>query len=150
MGTTSLVQGKVKYAPGKPKQTQYGERINAVITLADGQEVKLWGNPDDAITQLRKGESVTLSHDGKSYKFVGKSLQATENPTEPSPNAERWSDDHRSHIFKELQRRAGVLACCHQEVKKRFTNPQNGELAITEESMQKYVISLYLDLKDLW
>ncbi|MBW4474748.1 MAG: hypothetical protein KME45_30870 [Stenomitos rutilans HA7619-LM2] len=156
MATATLISGKVKYAAGHPKQTQYGERINVVISRLDGgEDIKLWGNPGDAIAHLRKGEDVSLLHDGKGYKLVATA------PTQPNGNGkappsakpstpETWSEDHRAMVFDELKRRAGVLTCCHEEMRKRFLHPQTGELMVSEETLQKYAVSLFLDLKELW
>lgn len=153
MAAVTLISGKVKYAAGQPRQTQYGERINVVIARGDGgEDIKLWGNPGDVIAHLRKGEAVQLMHDGKGYKLVA-TVPTPDNgngklPTAPAP--ESWSEDHRALIFNELKHRAGVLTCCHEEIKKRFLHPRTGELTISEETLQKYAVTLFLDLKELW
>jgi hypothetical protein len=52
----TLTYGRVKYIPGEPRQTSHGMRINAVITLPLGEEIKLWGDPGDpALTALTNG-----------------------------------------------------------------------------------------------
>ena len=66
-----LVRATVKYpAQSTPRQTQYGPRINVVLTLPDGTEYKHWANPDDPVKWLKKGEEVQLFNDGRSYKLV--------------------------------------------------------------------------------
>ena len=68
--TLTQVQSKVKYAAGAPRETKYGPRINVVVSLPDGDEAKLWGNPDASIKHLRKGQDVTVAYDGKAWKLV--------------------------------------------------------------------------------
>jgi hypothetical protein len=62
----TLTYGRVKYIPGEPRQTSHGMRINAVITLPLGEEIKLWGDPGDpALTALTKGQQVALAQNAK-------------------------------------------------------------------------------------
>jgi hypothetical protein len=46
MASLTIVQGTVKYAAGPARETKNGPRINVVVTLADGEETKLWGDSD--------------------------------------------------------------------------------------------------------
>ncbi len=62
----TLTYGRVKYTPGEPRQTTHGMRINAVITLPSGEEIKLWGDPGDpALTALKKNQQVALAQNAK-------------------------------------------------------------------------------------
>jgi hypothetical protein len=57
--TLNIIQGVVKYAAGPARETKNGPRINVVITLPSGEDIKLWGDPGDAVlTPLRKGNLV--------------------------------------------------------------------------------------------
>lgn len=89
MKTATLIYGKVKYKAGKPKDYGNGERINIVVTPdSGGDDIKVWGNPGDAIAYLSKGDSVTLAHDGKSYTLLAVPDQATNgngSPSSPHP-----------------------------------------------------------------
>jgi hypothetical protein len=53
--TLNLTYGRVKFAAGKPVQTTYGLRINAVVSLPSGEEVKLWGDRTGSIFLERTG-----------------------------------------------------------------------------------------------
>jgi hypothetical protein len=68
--------GVVKFPAGKTFQTQYGDRVNAVLTIpATGEEVKLWGNPGDpALTALKKGQQVAIAQDQKGWKLLNTPL----------------------------------------------------------------------------
>lgn len=67
----TLIDAAVKYTAGPPCDTQRGSRILVVCTLPDGTEQKLWGDPGDAaLTSLKKGQTVKLAFDGRSYKLA--------------------------------------------------------------------------------
>jgi antitoxin (DNA-binding transcriptional repressor) of toxin-antitoxin stability system len=71
MKTATLITGKVKFAAGKPRDYGNGERINVVISPSHGgEDIKIWGNPDDPIQWLKRGESVTIADDGKTYALI--------------------------------------------------------------------------------
>jgi hypothetical protein len=71
VATATLISGQVKYAAGKPRQTAYGDRIDVMITLNTGEDIRLWGNPaDPSLTALSKGQDVSLMQNGKGYKLV--------------------------------------------------------------------------------
>lgn len=76
----TLITGTVKYGAGQPRPTKNGPRINALILLPNGEEIRLWGDPGDfAIEGLRKGQSVQLVESKGGYKLVGQ-----EPPTIPA------------------------------------------------------------------
>ena len=43
----NILKGKVKYTAGKVFEGQYGPSINAVITLDNGTEARVYGKADD-------------------------------------------------------------------------------------------------------
>ena len=87
MASLTIVQGTVKYAAGPARETKNGLRINVVVTLADGEETKLWGDPGDpALTPLKKGNAVQLV---KNAKGTGYSLLDTSPATQQLPRP--WS-----------------------------------------------------------
>lgn len=84
------MQASVKYAANGPKQYAHGLRINVVITMPDGSEKKLWGNPDDPVlTALRKGQAVEVFTDKKgNLQLDTSSLAAQPAPAQhPAPAA---------------------------------------------------------------
>ncbi|MDX2241392.1 MAG: hypothetical protein NW224_11970 [Leptolyngbyaceae cyanobacterium bins.302] len=101
MKTATLIQGTVKYKAGEPRQTSTGRmRINIVVTPSSGSEdIKVWGNPGDAIAYLQKGQPVTLAHDGKGYTLISTDLATSngnghhsEDPAPEPPTTEPGSD----------------------------------------------------------
>jgi phosphate starvation-inducible protein PhoH len=67
----TLTTAKVKFPAGKVFPGQYGDRVNVVLTPTNGgEEIKLWGNPDSEISQLKKGQEVQVINDGKGFKLA--------------------------------------------------------------------------------
>ncbi len=62
--SVDLVEAVVKYPARNPIDTQYGERINVVVTTPEGEQIKLWGKPGEEIANLKKGQKVVLARDG--------------------------------------------------------------------------------------
>lgn len=146
-----LHSGTVKFGAGKTFQTQYGDRINAVITLSDGEEVKLWGSPGDAtLTALRKGQEVQLFKDTKGFKLVANTpteapSQAPQASNGSNGNGKRlpqtWSDDERQAIAQRTQQQAKFLRYCHDQIKAQFAGEE-----LSEESLRTLTISLYIQI----
>ena len=68
-----MIQATVKFPPRDATQTSRGPRINAVVTLPDGTDVKIWANEGDGLVSTwQKGQTVTVkpTKDGKYYDAV--------------------------------------------------------------------------------
>jgi len=141
-----LHTGTVKFSAGKVFETQYGQRINCVISLTNGEEAKLWGNPDDtALLSLKKGQQVQLMKDQKGFKLVA---EATPEPSQASPqtssgsNGKRlpqtWSDDERRAIAAKVEQHSKLMKYCHDQIRNQFGD------GLTEESLRTLTITLYL------
>ena len=87
MKTATLINGKVKFKAGTPKDFGNGERINIVVS-ADGKDIKVWGNPSDPIAYLQKGQDVTLAYDDKNYILIGTADQPTNGNGHTSPEVQ--------------------------------------------------------------
>ncbi|QFZ93237.2 hypothetical protein [Synechococcus elongatus] len=117
----SLASGIVKFTPGTPKDYGYGPRVNALVELNTGEEVRVYGNEGDPILlSLRKGQRVQLVKVKNSWTIaepfaqslpVGEAAQAAPAPHSigreaqtahalktPEELANIWAD-----AFKELQ-----------------------------------------------
>ena len=142
-----LHTGTVKFSAGKVFETQYGSRINAVVVLPTGEEIKLWGSPGDAaLTALKKGEQVQLLKDQKGFKLVAdtpaETPQAPVAPTNSNGNGKRlaqtWSDDERRAIASKVEQHSKLMKYCFDQVKTQF-----GE-GMSEESLRTMAITVYL------
>jgi hypothetical protein len=139
MTTATLIAGKVKYAASTPKDFGHGERINVVITpLTGGDDIKVWGNPDDAIATLTKNQQVTLLHDGKGYKLVADSQPAQVNQVKQSVTPELTPDQKRA-IALYVNEQADLLKFCWVTASEKLDS-----LASDEESIRCAASCLYI------
>lgn len=152
MQAIQLLSGTVKFPAGKMFETQYGQRVNAVVTLENGEEAKLWGNPDDhELKQLRKGQAVQLVKDTKGYKLVGSSPAPS--PQSPVPTGSAVppileSEQGREQIKTYVKWQAKLLKQCYGEVLNQFCTPdKNGEMLLDPtdaESVRSLAVTLYI------
>jgi len=144
-----LHTGTVKFGAGKAFTTQHGDRINVVITLANGEEVKLWGNPGDAtLTALKKGQQCQLMKDQKGYKLITEAQpeqpsQAPQATNGNNGNGKRlpqtWSDDERRAIAAKTEQHAKFLRYCYDQINAQFAGQP-----LSEESIRTLAITLYI------
>jgi hypothetical protein len=138
MTTATVIQATVKYPSREPKDYGYGLKVNVVLTASNGEEIKLWGKPDEAIATLKKGQSVQLVHDGKKYKLLE---NATSKAEISAVEAEIWSDDKKRAIAQTISQNADLLAYCLQTSKVKFM--ETG-LISSEESMRTLATTLFI------
>jgi hypothetical protein len=142
MATLNIIQGTVKYATGPARETKNGPRINVVVTLADGEETKLWGDPGDpGLTPLKKGNAVQLV---KNAKGTGYSLLDTSPTTPAAPPAKvpeqlrreapapgcsprqqtevfkPWTDEEKKQLAAKIDQEADLMKYCLQTARKKF------------------------------
>jgi hypothetical protein len=144
MANITMATGKVKYGCGKPKDFGHGDRINAVVTLDNGEEVKLWGKPDDqALVSLRKGQSVNLIYDGKNYKLVNSQPAATSQPANTSQTSlvanSELSKEQKHAIAEYIEGRADLLKYCWTTAKLKL-----GDVTTDEESLRCAASTLFI------
>jgi hypothetical protein len=133
MATLNIIQGTVKYAAGPPRETKNGPRINVLVTLADGEETKLWGDPGDpSLTPLKKGNAVQLV---KNAKGNGYSLLDT-SPTTPAASPampgnslrqqpdvfKPWTDEDKKQLAAKVDQNAELMKYCLQTVLEKFVD----------------------------
>jgi hypothetical protein len=131
MATLNIIQGTVKYAAGPARETKNGPRINVLVTLPDGEETKLWGDPGDpALTPLKKGNAVQLV---KNAKGTGYSLLDTAPTTPAAPPAmpgysprqqpevfKPWNDFEKKELEAKIDQDAALMHYCLQTARKKF------------------------------
>jgi ATP sulfurylase len=70
-----IVKGVVKYGAGAPREGQYGPSINILVTLEDGNQVRVYGKPGDVIERYKSGQNIQLVDDKGKYKVVEEEMQ---------------------------------------------------------------------------
>jgi hypothetical protein len=136
MPTATLITARVKYGAGQPRETQYGMRINTLLTLPDGTEHRVWGKPDDPeIASLKKGQQVQLLHDGKGYKLIADNPPAQVN----QPVATELTPAQKRAIAEYVTGQADLLKFCWTTAAVKL-----GGIATEEESIRCAAASLYI------
>jgi len=158
MASLTIVQGMVKYAAGPARETKNGPRINVVVTLTDGEETKLWGDPGDpALTPLKKGNAVQLV---KNAKGTGYSLLDTSPTTPAAPPApvpvtgysprqqpevfKPWTDEEKRELAAKIDQESDLLRYCLQTARKKFID---SGLVENEESVCALASVLFTQAK---
>ncbi len=144
MTNITMATGKVKYGCGKPKDFGHGDRVNSVVILDNGEEVKLWGKPDDqSLVSLRKGQAVNLIYDGKNYKLVNSQPVATSQPvntSQPAPVVNSELSKEQKHAIAEyIEGRADLLKYCWTTAKLKL-----GDITTDEESLRCAASTLFI------
>ena len=139
--TATLVQATVKYTAGQPKDYGNGPRINAVVTLAGGEDVKVWGNADDpALLALRKKQAIQLLHDGKGYKLVQPEPSApTAAPPTPSLDGPVMTDEAKRQIARYIDSMAPLYAYCYQQAQAQPGLQQAPDAAIQAAASSLFI-----------
>lgn len=145
----TITQATVKYPSGKVFSTKYGDRINAVVTLPDGEEIKLWSNPDDpTLTSLRKGQSLQLAQDAKGRWQLIKS--ADESPPAHVQNATAhnqpqqqvaWSNEEKRQIATKVVEHAKLMKYCLSQAREHCS-----EYLETSEDLRAIATTLFLSV----
>jgi hypothetical protein len=102
MANLELVKGIVKYQAGKILDTVNGKRINIVITLASGENITMWGNPDDEIKRLKRNEEVQLVKDARGFKLLSE-------PKEAEPQKFETREAEETHLKHAQVKELGLL-----------------------------------------
>jgi hypothetical protein len=133
MANLELVKGIVKYQAGKILNTVNGKRINIVITLASGENITIWGNPDDEIKRLKKNEEVQLVKDARGFKLLSE-------PKEAEPQRFETREAEEIHIKSSQVKELGLLLSnCVDRVEK--LQPK-----LAAEEQIKLAISLFIQV----
>ncbi len=141
--TLNLTYGRVKYTPGEPRQTSHGMRINAVITLPLGEEIKLWGDPGDpALTALTKGQQVALAQNAKGgWQLVQQQETPQQHQHGTVQNQQGWEPEDREIIAAKIEHRAKVMRYCLLKAQEHC-----GDLVESEESIRAIATSLFIEV----
>ena len=120
-----MITATVKFPAREATQTTRGPRINALVTLPDGQDVKIWANENDGLVSTwQKGQTVTvkLTKDGKYYDAVAPA-QGTATTAQAAPQATQSRqavDITDPEQFHALQARAMAYADLYRSIHQRL------------------------------
>lgn len=120
--TSTLIDATVKYPAQSPLEYEHGPRINVVCTLSNGAEEKIWGKPDDAIAQLKKGQQVQLIRAGKSLKLA-KTLSEPASPPPEKASAGSLADEYALRLGQTINQYEQAWQAASALLKRRLGQP---------------------------
>jgi hypothetical protein len=136
----TLTYGRVKYTPREPRQTTHGMRINAVVSLPDGEEVKLWGDPGDpALTALKKNQQVALAQNAKGNWQLVQQDEPQQTNNGNGQTQPMWEPEDREMMAARIEHRAKVMRYCLIKAKEHC-----GDL-VDEEGIRAIATSLFIE-----
>lgn len=124
------VQATVKFAPGEPRDTKNGPKINALVVLPSGEEVRIWGNPgEQPIASWTKGQQVLLEQKGQ-YWNIAKGQPSA--PVQPAPSVNQAArevarfdlntDEVRNAMYQRARDMADLYKYIHERLAKGDPN----------------------------
>lgn len=109
----------VKYEAREPKETSRGPRINVKVTLEDGSDVQIWGNPDSPIAEWSRGQRVNVRKNGQYYDPAPGTPGASQENT-PKATQKPVADISSPEAVEELQKRAQLLTGLYLDIYARL------------------------------
>lgn len=119
----------VKFAPGEPKETKNGPRINALVTLPSGEEIRIWAKPgEQPVASWQRGQTVLLEQNGQ-YWNPAKNAPA---PTQPATSVNQAArevarfdlntDEVRNAMYQRARDMADLYKYIHERLAKGDPN----------------------------
>ena len=118
-----MITATVKFPAREATQTTRGPRINALVTLPDGQEVRVWANENDGLVSTwQKGQTVTvkLTKDGKYYDAVAGTPATTAQGAPQATQSRQAVDITDPEQASALQARAMAYADLYRAIHQRL------------------------------
>ena len=118
-----MITATVKFPAREATQTTRGPRINALVTLPDGQEVRVWANENDGLVSTwQKGQTVTvkLTKDGKYYDAVAETPATTAQGAPQATQSRQAVDITDPEQASALQARAMAYADLYRAIHQRL------------------------------
>jgi hypothetical protein len=118
-----MITATVKFPAREATQTTRGPRINALVTLPDGQEVRVWANENDGLVSTwQKGQTVTVrpTKDGKYYDAVAGTPATTATSAPQATQSRQAVDITDPEQASALQARAMAYADLYRAIHQRL------------------------------
>lgn len=110
----------VKFEAREPKQTSRGPRINVKVTLDNGQEVQVWGNPESPIADWKRGQRVNIKQKGEYYDPAPGTPDGGAAQTTPQAAQKPVADISTPEAVEALQKREHVLTGLYLDIYARL------------------------------
>lgn len=132
--SATLTAATVKFK-ARQVTTKHGDRLNAVVTLTDGEEVTLWGRVDDeALAALHKGQKVQLVQDSKGYKLLAVA------PSSPPAQQQGMTADQKRAIATYVTEQSRLFRFCWDTAQQQM----HGVEGLTNEDLRAIASLLHI------
>lgn len=147
------VQATVKFAPGEPKETKNGPRINALVTLPSGEEVRIWAKPSEQpVASWQRGQNVLLEQNGRYWNPV-KNAPAQSQPATSVNQATREvarfdmnTDEARNAMYQRARDMADLYKYIHERLAKGDPDDVLDLYNLPEDDLQPATATIFIQL----
>lgn len=155
MPVLTLIDATVRYPSDKVFDGKHGgKRRKLVLTTASGEDVTSWGNADDPVyLHLKKGDRCKVYQEKNNWEIaLERPLEVavlapnrqplppqSQQPDPATPPSNGWSGEQRMQLKEDVQRRAKLLAFCHEQVAANFSN-------LSEDAIVRYTTTLFTEI----
>lgn len=147
---SKLLNAVVKYPASKVFETQYGERVNAVLTVGD-DEIKIWGEPNtpkgEQLKALKRGETVLVIDDNGKYKLLESDSKNTNGNGNGNGNSKPdyapLSDDKKRAVASYIKDMAGLYSFC-RETSIKTLSERFDEQELTPDDVRSMTATLFI------
>ena len=114
-----ILPAVVKYEAREPKQTTRGPRINVKVTLEDGTEAQIWGDPNSPIAEWKRGQRVNIRKNGQYFDPAPGTPSASQETTPQAPQKPQ-ADVSTPEAVEALQKRSATLTSLYLDIYARL------------------------------
>lgn len=143
---SKLLNAIVKYPASKVFETQYGSRVNAVLTIGY-DEIKIWGEPNtpkgEQLKALKRGETVLVIDDNGKYKLLESEPKSTTTNGKTNSNYEPLTDDKKRAVASYIKDMAGLYSFCRETSIKTLTE-RFDEQELTPDDIRSMTATLFI------
>lgn len=144
----------VKFAPGEPSDTKNGLRINALVTLPSGEEVRIWAKPgEQPVASWQRGQTVLLEQNGQ-YWNPAKNAPAPAQPATPSVGRaalevarfDMNTDEARNAMYQRAREMADLYKHIHERLAKGDPDDVLDLYNLPEGDLQPATATIFIQL----
>lgn len=138
----------VKYEAREPKETSRGPRINVKVTLEDGSDVQIWGNPDSPIAEWSRGQRVNVRKNGQYYDPAPGTPGASQENTPKAPQKPQ-ADISSPEAVEALQKRAHTLTGLYLDIYVRLLEGDQDKpfgSGVNKEDLSSAAATIFIQL----
>lgn len=145
----------VKFPPGEPRDTKNGPKINALVILPSGEEVRIWGNPgEQPLASWTKGQQVLLEQKGQYWNIAKVQPSTPTQPAAPSVTSaarevarfDMNTDEARNAMYQRAREMADLYKHIHERLAKGDPDDVLDMYTLPEGDLQPATATIFIQL----